>query len=157
VAIITVKKILIPIDFSENSSRVLDFGRTIADACDASLHLLHVIGGPLVPPDTLRRERREICGRLEALLEARDRDVRHATTFCAAGTPAAEIVRFAADHGIDLIVMGTHRHGPTFQMAAASIAEEVMRLAPCAVLAVKGAEKDVYEAAFDPVAATSPC
>jgi hypothetical protein len=45
-----IKKILVPIDFSETSQRVLDLGRTLADVSGASLHLLHVIGNPLQRP-----------------------------------------------------------------------------------------------------------
>ena len=148
---ITVKKILVPIDFSATSPRVLDFGRMLADACGASLHLLHVVGYPVAKPETEARVRHDACDRLEALLDGTDRDRRHATTSCQVGTPAREIVRYVADNAIDLIVMGTHSHGPTFQMATGSIAEMVIGMAPCAVLAVKEAAAVPFESTFDPV------
>jgi universal stress protein A len=152
---LAVKKILVPIDFSETSKRVLEFGRLLADACGASLHLLHVIGYPLATAQTVDHERHDACSRLDALLDSTDRDERHATTSCEVGTPAHEIVRYATEHETDLIVMGTHWHGPTFHMATGSIAEGVLGLAPCAVLAVKGAERGACESAFDPAAATT--
>lgn len=152
---IAVKKILVPVDFSETSGRVVEFGRMLADACGASLHLLHVIGYPLVATETLSQERRDACSRLEALLDRTDRDIRHVTTSCEVGTPGHEIPLYAADHAIDLIVMGTHRHGPTFQMATGSITEAVIGLAPCAVLAVKGIDTSPHETEFDPVRATT--
>ena len=152
---ISVNTILVAIDFSETSTRALDFGRMLADACGASLHLVHVIGCPLVTPETLSEERQSACRRLDALLDRTDRERRHATTSCLVGTPACEIARYAADHAIDLIVMGTHSHGPTFQMATGSIAEGVIGLAPCAVLAVKSAEKGSYDRPFDPVPAAA--
>ena len=148
-----IKRILVPIDFSHTSARVLEFGRTLADACGASLHLLHVIGYPLTNSRALDQERHQALGRLEALVDRADREARHATTSCEVGTPATAIVAYAREHAIDLIVMGTHWHGPTFQMATGSIAEAVLGLAPCAVLAVKGSQTHRQEPVFDPVPA----
>jgi nucleotide-binding universal stress UspA family protein len=152
---VPIRKILVPIDFSDASKRVLDFGRTLADACGASLHLLHVMAYPVATVQTIDEERRDACSRLDALLDSTDRGNRHATTSCEVGTPTHEIVNYAAEHEIDLIVMGTHWHGPTFQMVTGSIAEGVLGLAPCAVLAVKGAKRSACESAFDPVPATT--
>ena len=135
----TINTILVPIDFSETSNRVLDFARTLADAWGASMHLMHVTGYPLATTRTADDERRDACRRLDTFLTADDRSQRRATISCEIGTPAHEIVKYATDHPIDLIVMGTHWHGPTFQAVAGSIAETVLGLAPCAVLAVKGA------------------
>lgn len=150
-----VNRILVAVDFSESSKRALDFGRMLADACGASLHLLHVVAYPLEKPGSERDAQQEAGNRVEALLDRTDRERRHATTSCHVGTPAPEIVRYAADHAIDLIVMGTHSHGPTFQMMTGSIAEAVIGLAPCAVLAVKSAE--AVEPVFDPVASATGC
>lgn len=145
---IAVNNVLVPFDFGEASTRALDYARQLADAFHASLHVLHVIGHPLgSPPNDPDRSRgdverdvdSEVRQRLETLLDPTDRDERHAVTACRFGTIATEIVEYAADHGVDLIVMGTHRHGPTIQMFTGSIAEEVVRLAPCPVLAVKAA------------------
>lgn len=137
---IGVKTILVPVDFSDTSRRVLGFGRLLADALGASLHLLHVIAYPIVTPQTLGEKQQDACDRLEALLDRTDREIRHATTSCQVGTPASEICRHAADHAIDLIVMGTHYREPVWQMATGSIAEAVVGSAPCAVLVVKGAQ-----------------
>lgn len=144
-----IKRILVPADFSGLSARALDYARLLADACGASLHVIHVLGDPLAEPDVLSREQQEACARLEATLDERDRTARGATTACVTGTPAAEIVRYAAEHGIDVIVMGTHAHGPSFRMAAGSIADAVLGGAPCAVLAVKD-PRAVAAADFDP-------
>jgi nucleotide-binding universal stress UspA family protein len=148
---LAIKNILVPIDFSETSKGVLEWGRTLADACGASLHLLHVIGDPLATTPAIDQERRDACRRLEALLDSSDRDKRHATASCEVGTPSREIVEYATRHGTDLIVMATHWHGPTFRMATGSIAEGVLGLAPCAVLAVKGVAPQAGELALDPV------
>jgi nucleotide-binding universal stress UspA family protein len=145
----TVKTILVPIDFSETSERVLDFARALADAWGASMHLMHIIGYPLATAETAADERRDACLRLDEFLNSDDREKRRATTSCEIGTPSHEIVKYATDHAVDLIVMGTHWHGPTFQMVAGSIAESVLGLAPCAVLAVKGADAGRHEIELD--------
>ena len=133
----TVNHILVPIDFGPASTRALELGRMLADACGASLHLLHVVGYPLGKPQGDVEERDEALERLNALLNETDRDKRRVTTCCRVGNPAPEIAAYAADNRIDLIVMGTHSHGPTFQMTTGSIAESVLGLATCAVLAAK--------------------
>ena len=145
----SIKRILVAIDFSETSSRALELGRLLADACGASLYLLHVTGYPLTNSQALGRERHDALLRLDSLLDRADREGRQATTSCEVGTPANVIVTYAADNAIDLIVMGTHWHGPSAQMATGSIAEVVLGLAPCAVLAVKGARTRRQEPAFD--------
>jgi nucleotide-binding universal stress UspA family protein len=147
---LAIKKILVPIDFSETSHRVLEIGRTLADACGASLHLLHVISHPLAATETEDQQRRDACRRLDVLLDSTDRDKRHVTTSCGVGTPVREVVNYATEHGMDLIVMGTHWHGARIPMATASIAEGVLGLAPCPVLAVKGAERGARESDFAP-------
>jgi nucleotide-binding universal stress UspA family protein len=147
----TIKRILVPVDFSDTSARVLEFGRLLADACGASLHLLHVIH-PLNDSQTLGQKRQSALGRLDSLLDRADREARQATTSCEVGTPANAIVSYADENAIDLIVMGTHWHGAAPQMVTGSIAEAVLGLASCAVLAVKGAEVHARPA-FDPVPA----
>jgi nucleotide-binding universal stress UspA family protein len=132
-----VTKILVPVDLDGTSTRVLEYGRLLADACGASMHLLHIIAYPLEGPEHEAQERSDACRRLEALLDQTDRDKRRATVASVVGTPLVEIVRYATDHAIDLIVMGTHAHDPTFQMVSGSTAENIIRTAPCPVLAVK--------------------
>lgn len=137
-----VKNILVALDFSSTSKEALDFARTLADACGASLHLLHVVGCRLAASNAIEQERRDACAKLDALLDREDRVRRRATVSCQVGTPAHEIAGYAADHAIDLIVVGTHSHDPTLSMAIGSIADAVIGLAPCAVLVVKGDEAE---------------
>jgi universal stress protein A len=146
----TVKTILAPIDLDRHTTRVLDFARTLADALGASLHLLHVVSYPLADPEARAAHYTEAAARVNALLEPADRDTRQVITACTFGTPAPEIARYAAEHSVDLIVMGTHSHGPTFQMLTGSIAETVMGIVPCAVLTVKTADALPDGYAIDP-------
>jgi glycine betaine transporter len=55
------------------------------------------------------------------------------------GVPAAEIVRYASANAIDLIVMGTHGRGFVGHVVMGSVAEKVVRTAPCPVLTVRNA------------------
>jgi universal stress protein A len=153
---IPLKTILVPVNFSEASNRALDYARHLAGSVGASLELLHVVGHPVGPlrgePDRSADElehdlQRDALARLDGLLTDTDRE-RGAVTACRFGAPVVEIVGYAAEHHIDLIVMGTHRHGPTLQMFTGSIAEDVLRLAPCPVLAVKTGA-DIGETEWD--------
>jgi nucleotide-binding universal stress UspA family protein len=145
----TINTILVPIDFSETSAHVLDLARMLADTCGASMHLMHVIGYPLATATTADDERQDACRRMDALVTDDDRHKRHVTTSCEIGTPAHEIVKYATEHTTDLIVMGTHWHGPSFQSVSGSIAETVLGLAPCAVLAVKDSGPGRCDFEFD--------
>lgn len=140
---IALQNILVPYRFDDSSERALHVARMLADACGASLHLVHVIP-PAAAHDVPSRNA-AACRRLDAVATRADREARHLTIACRVGTPAAEIVRYAADNAIDLIVMITHPHGPAFQMATGSIADSVLGCAPCAVLALKGPSTRPYD------------
>ena len=56
--------------------------------------------------------------------------------------PAEEIVKYAKAHAIDLIVMGTHGRGALAQLLVGSVAERVVRTAPCPVLTVRHPEHE---------------
>ena len=70
-------------------------------------------------------------------------------------TPALAIVEYAKDHAIDLIVMGTHGRGPLAHLMMGSVAERVVRLAPCPVLTVRHPEHEFVHPDALPVAARS--
>ena len=152
---VAIKHILVPLDFSVNAPRVLEYARGVADAFGASLQLLHVIGNPMCDGHTCDALELDARTRMSGLLDDVDRDRRHAGIDCVFGTPACEIARFAGDHHADLIVMGTHSHGPTFQMLTGSVAEVVTRLSPCPVLAVKLDSGPPSTLACDPPAAVA--
>ena len=57
-------------------------------------------------------------------------------------TGFVEIVRYAKEQSIDLVVLGTHGHGPIAHMLMGSVAEKVVRKAPCAVLTVRHPEHE---------------
>ena len=151
----TITRILVPTDFSTASDAALDFAKSIARTFNASLHLLHVFEDPVVtvgfteayaplPPTTrvalVDDARRQLANRLSA--EERERF--DATTEVVSGASAMAIVEYAQDHAIDLIVMGTHGRTGVAHLLIGSVAERVVRLAPCPVLTVH-ADRTVFK------------
>jgi nucleotide-binding universal stress UspA family protein len=152
------KRILVPIDFSSTSDAALQCARGMAVRFGASLHLLHVAEDPYrafysaevyVPEvEGLRDEiLRNAIGGLKERLRTSDFAELRATADAIIGTPAACIVEYAAGHGVDLIVMGTHGRGGMSHLLMGSVAERVVRTAPCPVLTLREAKAAAKKAA----------
>src|SRR3989304_8997246 len=121
-AMIVLKKILVPTDFSDCSAAAVAYGRGMASVFGAELHLLHVVQDPYTQPwaaeafpaplgDLLVQWEEQARKRmLETLPEAEQAHVTIATQI---GSPFFEIVGYAPEQQIDLIVIGTHGRGPT--------------------------------------------
>jgi nucleotide-binding universal stress UspA family protein len=148
---IAIRKILVPTDFSDCSADAERYGRGLAEAFGASLHLLHVVQDPYTQPwaaeafpaplgDLLAQWEEQARRRiLEGLPEAARAN---ATVVTQIGSPFLEIVRYAQEQQIDLIVIGTHGRGPIGHMLLGSVAEKVVRKAPCPVLTVRHAQRE---------------
>ena len=136
---IRIKKILYPTDFSSYSNQAYFHAIALAENHKASLTVLFVynpdsITTPGSQGDELA-DRRYWQGQLEQI---RPVDTRIPVTHVLLeGDPAAEIVRYGRDAGIDLIVMGTHGRTGIERLLLGSVAEKVMREASCSVLVVK--------------------
>ena len=136
---VPVKRILVPTDFSETSDAALKYGIGLAQAFSAQLYLLHVpktgvnfeADFPMVQFETAPQERLET---LVGEQEARQLRPEYALRI---GAPSDEIVRYAGYREIDLIVMGTHGRSGMPHMLMGSVAEKVLRTAPCPVLTVR--------------------
>jgi nucleotide-binding universal stress UspA family protein len=140
------RKILVPTDFSETSEHALAYARVIAQSLDATFHLLHVILDANWQPwsmDTSGVDVRQLMGTWEAQAQERLTKLRPDETTVVVtkvGHPFLEIIRYAKAHDIDLIVMGTHGRGAIEHMLLGSVAEKVVRKAPCPVLTVRHPE-----------------
>jgi nucleotide-binding universal stress UspA family protein len=150
----TLKNVLVATDFSEASDAALTYGRTLARMFGATLHVLHVTENvylrsfgseayvPAVPD--LQAEVDEAARKqLDALVI--DSDGSGPATrkvLRTANAPAREIIEYAAAEGIDLIVMGTHGRGGVAHLLMGSVAERVVRTAPCPVLTVRHPEHE---------------
>jgi nucleotide-binding universal stress UspA family protein len=140
---IALKKILVPHDFSDTSEVAVRYAIALAHSFGAQLYLLHVSDKarfematefPLGLDGTLEDAVRE---RLLKILSPREQMEFKPEFKFRSGSPAAEIVRFAKEQDIDLIVMGTHGRGFVAHVVMGSVAEKVVRTAPCPVLAVR--------------------
>jgi nucleotide-binding universal stress UspA family protein len=119
--------VLYPTDFSETSEAASGAAREIARESRAALHVVHV-----VPPVT---DPGDAAERLAAIGE-RLRDGAPVHTALLSGLVARQIVRYAREHGIGLIVLATHGRTGLSRAILGSVAEAVVRLAPCPVLTV---------------------
>lgn len=150
---IALKTILVPTDFSDTSDQALRYGKALARAFGASLHVLHVVQEPFAQPwaveaygfslATLQEEwTREATQRLDASVTAEEREALKVTLATQLGHPFLEVLRYAEEKGVDLIVMGTHGRGPLGHVVMGSVAERVVRKAPCPVLTVRPQERE---------------
>lgn len=142
---LTLKRLLVPIDFSEPSEVALKYGVALARAFNARLYLLHVL--PKAPAEDretvehpiglferMQDAARERLGKILTDDQVKDVPSEFVTQV---GTAYVEVIRYAKDHDIDLIVMGTHGRGRVAHMLMGSVAENVVRRAPCPVLTVR--------------------
>jgi universal stress protein A len=143
----SITRILVPVDFSAHSDRALRYAARLAGQVGASVELLHVVqninyGGfseVYVPnlPDLMEELVNDGVQRLTSLKAAlfpHGTDVEIAVFV---GHPASAIVEHARGGDFDLIVMGTHGRTGFSHMFMGSVAERVVRTAPCAVLTVR--------------------
>ena len=151
---ISLKNVLVPTDFSECSDAAVRYGFALAKAFDAKLHLLHVIQDPYTQPwgaealpmaigDLVSEWQAQAQKRLDATVPPADRD--RVVTACKVAAPYSEILRYANEQKIDLIVLGTHGRGPMAHMLLGSVAEKVVRRAPCPVLTVRHPQHEFVE------------
>jgi nucleotide-binding universal stress UspA family protein len=139
---IALKRILVPHDFSETSQAAVRYAIELARKFDARLHVVHVsekarndleMEFPLGLEGAIEDAVRERLLKILTPEECRELKPDFAVLV---GTPHAEIVRFAKEQGFDLIVMGTHGRGFVAHAVVGSVAEKVVRHAPCPVLTV---------------------
>ena len=143
----TPKKILVPIDFSEMSSYALAYAVDVAESLGAALHLMHVIPDPHAEPWSIGATGIDLGCSLPTWEAAARRRLAKmqparvpAELVTKMGRPFDAIIRYAKDHAIDLIVMGTHGRGAVGHMLLGSVADKVVRRAPCPVLTVRQPE-----------------
>jgi len=150
---VELKTILVPTDFGELGEKALAYGKALARLFESSLHVVHVIEGPFgdsVPvegyvaglPEFSARLRKSARAQLARLLDQSERSELQAVEATLSGNASREIVRYAKEQDVDLIVMGTHGRGALAHLLLGSVAERVVRNAPCPVLTVRKTEHD---------------
>jgi len=150
---IALKTVLVATDFSETSDVALRYGKALAQAFGASLHVLHVVQEPFAQPwaveaygfslATLQEEWvREAKARIEKTLTPEERTAYRAELVTVLGHPVVEILKYADERNADLVVIGTHGRGPLGHMVMGSVAERIVRKATCPVLTVHHPERE---------------
>ena len=151
---VTLKKILVATDFGEPSAAALRYGRALAAAFGGALHVLHVSedrsvtgvdvnGFASLPPEILEDIERAARQQTEDLLTADDRRLLNAKAITITDSRiATTIVEYARANAVDLIVVGTHGRRALSRMMLGSVAERVVRTAPCPVLTVHSLQHD---------------
>ena len=140
--------ILCPTDFSEFSEQAIRYACELAEKFQAELHLLNVVqnydavspgSGETFAPFTdwlpeLRKQSQEQLAQKPGPEWASKVRVQRSTCV---GAPVDEIVAYAKEHNIDLIVQGTHGRRGVKHLLLGSVAENIVRYAPCPVLTVR--------------------
>jgi nucleotide-binding universal stress UspA family protein len=144
-----IKHILCPTDFSRDSEHTLAVATSLAKGHEAELHIVHVYQEPfayvdgdlagVVPPADLEPAREQL-----AEVVPPDDGVRYRRAFII-GNPTFEIVEYAERNNIDLVVMGTHGWTGLSRLLMGSVAESVVRRAPCPVLTIKQPVREFEE------------
>lgn len=141
------KKICCAVDFSEPSRKAMREAAELARRLGAELVLVHsFVPPPVVATDMLVSTRdlgTLVAEELEQTLAAWRSDAATiaggpVTTALLAGEPEKEIVRYARDHPVDLLVLATHGRSGLKRLVLGSVADAVTRRAPCPVLVVRG-------------------
>ncbi len=147
----SIRKILVPVDFSECSAAAVDQAAWVADKCQAELELLHVwqaaaflspdlglVGAPPVAmafSELVEKQARDALAKFQDELAARG--IRVARASAEQGEPWRAIVAAARERQADLLVMGTHGRTGLEHTLLGSVVEKVLRRAPCPVLSVR--------------------
>jgi nucleotide-binding universal stress UspA family protein len=158
---ISLTHILVPHDFSETSSAAVRYAIALARNSQARLTFLHVGTSAQAAFDTefpigLEDAREDAIRERLLKIVTPQEHVEFVPQFVVRpGGPAAEIVRYAEEHAVDLIIMGTHGRGLVGHMVMGSVAERVVRTAPCPVLTVRNPIRLVKAADEIPVTAAT--
>lgn len=151
---IAIKDVLVATDFSAPSDTALNYARAMARSFGATLHVLHVfeplwitsadvVGGGVALATMIQGLEDTARKQLEEAVTEDDRRELHATSaMVTSESPAREIANYAHEQKVDLVVIGTHGRSGISRMLIGSVAEKVVRLAPCPVLTVHHPEHE---------------
>ena len=146
-----INKILYPTDFSEYSIAALPYAVGLSEQNKSEFHCLHVVDveseefirhGYVIPlvslPDISESEiMRSAQKQLDEFVSENMAEAQPLVKKVIRGKPFVEIIRYARDNSIDLIVMGTHGRSALASILLGSVTEKVVRKAPCPVLTVR--------------------
>lgn len=145
-----VDKILLPTDFSEHGKYAVPWAVDMAQKYGAELHVIHVFDEGAFEAfyfnyageteEYFEKVRRGFQEEVDNYLADFDTDGLSIVPVLSNGNPFVEVVKYAKENGVDIIVMGTHGRTGMAHALLGSIAEKVVRKAHCPVLTVRSPE-----------------
>ena len=140
------KKVLVPVDFSENAPKLIKSGADIAKKLDSELCVVFVVqnfedySGFFVPHMPIAQFEEEMFQSAEKKMESFLAENLGSARLCSSkvikGDVAEEITDYAAKNEISLIVMGTHGYKGLEKVLFGSVAEKVVKTSPCPVMTI---------------------
>jgi nucleotide-binding universal stress UspA family protein len=144
---LAIKKVLVPIDFSDYSKNALKYAVNFAMSFGADMILIYVVEPIIYPPDfsmgqiaiptistewdDRAREELDKLAKTEIPAEVKVK------TLIKTGKPFVEIIETATEEDIDIIIIATHGHSAVEKILFGSTADKVVRKAPCPVLTLR--------------------
>jgi nucleotide-binding universal stress UspA family protein len=150
--LLNIRAILAPTDFSHHAESALRYACQLAGQFGATLHLLHVLPDvvpvgpdpmlvPTLPPDFYTESEASSREALAKAIPAEWGCTAEVETAVRWGDPVDGVVAYATDRHIDLIVIATHGRTGLSHVLLGSVAERIVREAPCPVLTIRDREK----------------
>lgn len=144
-----IKRILVPVDFSEHSQKALRYALAFASQFGAEVALVHIVeqmvypGDWMYPPlavtDFATEKREQVIAKLRALDEGSGVKTHHIVRL---GRAWQEVIEIAKEMKSDMIILATHGYTGLKHVLLGSVAEKILRHAPCPVLSVRADERD---------------
>jgi nucleotide-binding universal stress UspA family protein len=146
--VIEIKTILAPTDFSPHSERAVRYACALAERLSARLHLIHILSEiipagpdpllmPVMPPQFYQENEERAKETLLSLIKPEWGKPAAVVTAVRWGSPVDAIVDYSRELAIDLIVIATHGRTGLSHVLLGSVAERIVREAPCPVLTIR--------------------
>jgi len=142
----TFRKILLPVDLSEVSPKIVPLAINIAKKYESELHILFVarsfkyFDSMYVPPVSIQTFEHEIIKagekQIEEFAQTYFGDLPNCKTNVVFGDPADEIINYIKSEGIDLVIMGTHGRKGLDRILFGSVADQVIKTSPVPVMSI---------------------
>jgi nucleotide-binding universal stress UspA family protein len=137
-----IKKIVVPVDFSKITAKLIEYSTYMAEKLSATMHFIHVVtyvtGDAMIgAPFAVEYEERMLADaqkKMSNLLEDNREKAPGCTGEVIVGDPVDTIVKTAKEKEADLIIIGTHGTKGLEKILLGSVAERVLKRAPCPVL-----------------------
>jgi nucleotide-binding universal stress UspA family protein len=150
--VLEINSILAPTDFSTHSERAVSYACGLAERLGAALHLLHVLSEilpagpdpllmPVMPPQFYEENEERASETLNRLLNPAWGTPASVVPAVRWGSPVESIVSYAVDQRVDLIIIATHGRTGLSHVLLGSVAERIVREAPCPVLTIRDSQR----------------